>query len=67
MAAIFAAKFGSGVQKRAVRTSYEGEQSEYVRGAILFASKYFSVVERRTCKRAWGGHSSINTLIANAI
>jgi len=65
--AIFAAKHGVAVQKRAVRTSYEGEQSEYVRSAILFASKYLSVAERRTCKRAWGGHSAINTLIAKAI
>jgi hypothetical protein len=67
MAAIFAAKNGAAVQKRAVRTSYEGEQSEYVRGAILFASRYFSAVERKTCKRAWGGHSAINALIAKAI
>ena len=44
MAAIFAAKHGVAVQKRAVRISYEGEQSEYVRSAILFASKYLSVV-----------------------
>jgi hypothetical protein len=67
MAAVFAAKNGAAVQKRAVRTSYEGEQSEYVRGAILFASRYFSAVERKTCKRAWGGHSAINALIAKAI
>jgi hypothetical protein len=67
MAAIFGAKHGVAVQKRAVRTSYEGEQSDYVRSAILFASKYLSVAERRTCRRAWGGHSAINTLIAKAI
>jgi hypothetical protein len=67
MSAIFAAKHGVAVQKRAVRTSYEGEQSEYVRSAILFASSYLSAVERTTCKRAWGGHSMINKLIAKAI
>lgn len=67
MSAIFAAKHGVAVQKRAVRTSYEGEQSDYVRSAILYASRYLSVVERRTCKRAWGGHSAINTLISKAI
>lgn len=67
MASIFAAKHGAAVQKRAVRTSYEGEQSEYVRSAILYASRYFSVAEKRTCKRAWGGHSTINSLIAKAI
>jgi hypothetical protein len=67
IAAILAAKHGVAVQKRTVRNSYEGEQADYVRSAILFASKYFSPVERRTCKRAWGGHSAINTLITRAI
>jgi len=67
MAAIFSAKHGVAVQKRAVRTSYEGEQSEYVRSAILFSSKYLNATERKTCKRAWGGHSAINTLISKAI
>ncbi|WP_420563782.1 reverse transcriptase domain-containing protein [Thalassobaculum sp.] len=67
MAAIFAAKHGVAVQKRAVRTSYEGEQSEYVRSAILYASRYLSLAEKKTCKRAWGGHNSINTMIAKAI
>lgn len=67
MAAIFAAKHGVAVQKRAVKTSYEGEQSDYVRSAILYSARYLSAVERKTCKRAWGGHSAINTLIAKAI
>ncbi len=67
MAAIFAAKHGVAQQKRTVRTSYEDEPSDYVRSAILYASKYLSLVERRTCKRAWGGHNAINTLIATAI
>lgn len=67
MAAIFAAKHGVAQQKRTVRTSYEDEPSDYVRSAILFSSKYLTVVERRTCKRAWGGHNPINTLIAQTI
>jgi hypothetical protein len=67
MAAIFAAKHGVAQQKRAVRTSYEDEPADYVRSAILFASKYLTTVEKRTCKRAWGGHSTINTLIAQTI
>jgi len=66
MAAIFAAKHGVAQQKRTVRTSYEDEPSDYVRSAILYASKYLSTVERKTCKRAWGGHNAINTLIAAA-
>jgi Reverse transcriptase (RNA-dependent DNA polymerase) len=67
MAAIFAAKQGVAQQKRTVRTSYEDEPSDYVRSAILFSSKYLTVVEKKTCKRAWGGHNAINTLIAQTI
>ncbi|MEE2951206.1 MAG: reverse transcriptase domain-containing protein [Pseudomonadota bacterium] len=67
IAAILAAKHGVAQQKRAVRTSYEDEPSDYVRSAILFSSRYLTVVEKRTCKRAWGGHNAINTLIAQTI
>lgn len=67
MAAIFAAKHGVAQQKRTVRTSYEDEPSDYVRSAILFSSKYLTAVEKNTCKRAWGGHNAINTLIAQTI
>lgn len=67
MAAIFAAKQGAPQQKRTVRTSYEDEPSDYVRSAILFSSKYLTAAEKNTCKRAWGGHNTINTLIAQTI
>ncbi|KRW97691.1 RNA-directed DNA polymerase [Paracoccus sp. MKU1] len=67
IAAIFAAKHGVAQQKRTVRTSYEDEPSDYVRSAILYSSKYLTVVEKKTCKRAWGGHNAINTLIAQTI
>jgi hypothetical protein len=67
MAAIFAAKHGVAQQKRTVRTSYEDEASDYVRSAILYSSRYLSAVEKKICKRAWGGHSEINALIAKAI
>lgn len=67
MAAIFAARHGGPTQKQAVRTSYESEQSDYVRSAILYAARYLSTAEKKTCKRAWGGHSAINTLIAKTI
>lgn len=63
MAAIFASRRGSAQQKRAVRTSYESEPSDYVRSAILYAARYLTAPERKTCKRAWGGHDSINALI----
>jgi len=67
MAAIFAAKHGVAQQKRTVRTSYEDEPSDYVRSAVLYSSKYLTTAEKKTCKRAWGGHNAINTLIAKTI
>ncbi len=67
LAAIFVAKFGSPQQKRAVRLRYENEPSEYVRAAILFSAQFFTLADRRTAKRAWGGHSAINAMIADAI
>lgn len=67
LAAIFAAKHGVAQQKRAVRTSYEDEPSDYVRSAILFSSKHLTAADKKTCKRAWGGHNAINTLIAQSI
>src|SRR5690606_1911720 len=56
LAAIFVAKFGSPQQKRSVRLRYENEPSEYVRAAILYAAQFFAVADKRTAKRAWGGH-----------
>lgn len=67
MAAIFASRHGNPNQKRAVRLEYENEPSDYVRGAILYAARYLTGVEKRTCKRAWGGHNEINALIATTI
>ena len=67
MAALFAAKHGNPTQKRAVRLAYENEPSAFVRSAILYASRYFTLPERRTCKKAWGAHSLVNTLIAQVI
>lgn len=66
MAAVFAARNGTAPQRREVRTMYEGEPSEYVRAAILYSARHFNPVERQTCKRAWGGHNSINALISQA-
>jgi hypothetical protein len=67
MAAIFAARHGGPSQKRAVKTWYESEPSDYVRSAILYASRYLSSVERKTCQRAWGGHGPVNALISSAL
>lgn len=67
MAAIFASRHGNPNQKRAVRQEYENEPSDYVRSAMLYAARYFTNVEKRTCKRAWGGHNEINALIAGTI
>lgn len=67
LAALFVARHGNPKQKRAVRLAYENEPSDYVRGAQLYASRYFTTAERRTCRRAWGGHSTLNALISQAL
>jgi hypothetical protein len=67
IAGILAAKHGAAQQRRRVRLAYETESSPYVRAAILYASRYFTGTERSTCKRAWGGHSITNTLLASSI
>lgn len=67
LAAIFISKHGNPHKRRAVRLSYESEQSEYVRSAILYSSRYFTIAEQKTCIRAWGSHSLENSLIAMAI
>jgi hypothetical protein len=67
IAALFAAKHGSPTQKRAVRLAYENEPSAFVRSAILYASRHFTLPERRTCKKAWGAHNLVNVLIAQVI
>jgi len=67
MAALFAAKHGNPIQKRAVRSTYSNEPSEFVRSAILYASRYFTAAERKTCKKAWGGQTLVNTLISQVI
>ena len=64
IAAIFAAKFGNPQQKHCVKIAYDGEHSEFVRSAILYSSKHFTSVEKKTCIKAWGGHSLVNALIS---
>lgn len=67
MAAIFSARRGNANQKRTVRTHYEAEAAEYVRSAILYSARYFETAEKRTCKRAWAGHTTMNRLIGQTI
>ncbi len=67
LCAIFAARFGVASQRRIVRQHYADEPSEYVRSAILFASRYFAPAERRTCAASWAPHSFTNSLVAEAV
>jgi retron-type reverse transcriptase len=67
LAAIFAARHGTPQQRRSVRLSYEGEPSAYVRAAILYASRHFTVTERKICIKAWGAHNTTNRLISHAL
>lgn len=67
LCAIFASKFGSATDKRAVRVTYESDASEYVRSAILFSAQYFPTAEKRHTKTAWSRHNEINALIGDII
>ena len=67
IAAIFVAKHSSPTRKRTVRLAYENEPSAFVRSAFLYASRYFTLPERRTYEKARGAHNLVNTLITQAI
>lgn len=67
VAAVLVGSLGTAQYKKAVKLEYGNEPSGYVRGAILHASRYFTAPEKRTCKKAWGAHSSMNALIAKTI
>lgn len=58
---------GDAVQKRILRSQYEHESSEYVKAAILYSASFFPTDERRACFKAWGAHSTLNTLIVSAL
>lgn len=65
--ALISAKFGTTSQRRILRLHYADEPSEYVRSAIVFASRYLPTAERNTCLSSWAGHSPINSLIARSV
>lgn len=67
LACIFACAHGSAAQRRIVKQHYSNEQSQYVRGAILYAARYFPKNERETCVNSWGAHSTTNSLIAKTV
>ncbi len=67
VAAIVASKFGTPTQRRAVRTTYESEQSTYVRCALLYSARYFTQAEQRTCIKAWGAHTAENSFVARGL
>lgn len=67
LCAAFAGKFGNPSQRRILRLHYSNEPSDYVRSAILFASRYLPTEERNTCISSWGGHSFTNSLIGKAV
>lgn len=65
--AILIGKHGSPGEKQILVDQYSNEHSDYVRSAILYATKYFTSNQRSSCLRAWGGHSRVNALVANAV
>lgn len=64
---ILIGRYGNAAQKRTLRSHYQTEPSEYVKAAILYSASFFPSDERRSCYRAWGPHSSLNTLIVDAL
>lgn len=66
IAAIFVCKFGSAQDRRRVRAAYD-ESLPYVQSAILYSAQFFVAAEKATMKKAWRGHSMLNSLIASAI
>ena len=67
VAAVLVSRLGTANPKKAVKLEYGNEPSEYVRGAILHAARFFTKEEKNVCKRAWGGHNRMNALIAKTI
>ncbi|MFH0990876.1 MAG: reverse transcriptase domain-containing protein [bacterium] len=67
IAAIAIGRLGHPAHRRNLKHHYSDEPSDYVRGAILFAVRYFPTPERRTALAAWAGHSRTNILIAEAV
>jgi hypothetical protein len=66
--AIIIGKYGDGAHRRVLRNHYTTEISEYVKDAILYATKYFpSADDRHACITSWRKHSPIRELIAIAI
>lgn len=66
IAAIFVAKFGRVQDKRSVREMYDNT-SPYVKAAILYSGQFFVGADKSVMKKAWRGHSEINSLIASSI
>ncbi|MCA9803215.1 MAG: RNA-directed DNA polymerase [Cyanobacteria bacterium HKST-UBA02] len=67
LACIYAGARGAAAQRRIVKQYYQSEESEYVRSAILYTSKYFPKNERDTCITSWGGHSVTNSIVAKTV
>jgi hypothetical protein len=66
--ALIVSKYGDGAKRRGLRNHYSNELSEYVKDAILYATKYFpSADDRNVCINSWRKHSAIRELIAIAI
>lgn len=67
LAAIYVGSHGTAAQRRILKMRYTDEGSPYVRGAILYSSRYFPTNEREACLTSWGGHTPTNTLIAKTV
>jgi hypothetical protein len=67
LASIYVGSHGTAAQRRILKMRYPDEGSAYVRGAILYSSRYFPTNEREACLTSWGGHTPTNRLIAKTV
>ncbi|HEX7607785.1 MAG TPA: reverse transcriptase domain-containing protein [Candidatus Cryosericum sp.] len=64
---ILLGRFGGPSQHQVLRESYADEPSEYVRAAILYASRYLPASEQTMCVKNWRNHSPLNGLVAESL
>ena len=61
--AIYVGRFGDHIRRKSLISIYPSVSS-YVQAAIFFSSRGWPTVERSNAKANWGGHGTLNPLIA---
>lgn len=66
VAAIYVGSFGDHARRKAIVSLYP-TVSNYVQTAVYYASRKWPGVERKNAKASWGSHSSLHSLLTNAM